>query len=43
MDCSTQPILKKIVNASGATDYNILQNNGAIAHQEVPHVSTGFA
>ncbi|KAL6852856.1 Adenosine 5'-monophosphoramidase [Amphichorda felina] len=32
------PILKKIVNASGATDYNILQNNGAIAHQEVPHI-----
>ncbi|KAH7243195.1 hypothetical protein MRS44_002407 [Fusarium solani] len=32
------PTLKKIVNATGATDYNILQNNGAIAHQEVKHV-----
>ncbi|RGP71842.1 hit family 1 [Fusarium longipes] len=32
------PVLKKIVNATGATDYNILQNNGRIAHQEVDHV-----
>ncbi|KAF7563768.1 hypothetical protein G7046_g352 [Stylonectria norvegica] len=32
------PTLKKIVNATGATDYNILQNNGRIAHQEVDHV-----
>ncbi|QPG93880.1 hypothetical protein C2857_003295 [Epichloe festucae Fl1] len=32
------PTLKKLVNATGATDYNILQNNGAIAHQQVHHV-----
>ncbi|EHK23226.1 uncharacterized protein TRIVIDRAFT_190259 [Trichoderma virens Gv29-8] len=32
------PTLKKLVTATGATDYNILQNNGAIAHQEVHHI-----
>ncbi|KAH7322966.1 HIT family protein 1 [Stachybotrys elegans] len=32
------PTLKKLVVASGATDYNILQNNGTIAHQQVHHV-----
>ncbi|KAI9150155.1 HIT domain-containing protein [Paramyrothecium foliicola] len=32
------PVLKKLVNATGATDYNILQNNGTIAHQEVHHI-----
>ncbi|KAL6816049.1 HIT family protein 1 [Trichoderma sp. SZMC 28013] len=32
------PTLKKLVTATGATDYNILQNNGAIAHQQVNHV-----
>eukprot|EP00123_Amoebidium_parasiticum_P000711 comp11587_c0_seq1/m.6066 comp11587_c0_seq1/g.6066 ORF comp11587_c0_seq1/g.6066 comp11587_c0_seq1/m.6066 type:complete len:138 (-) comp11587_c0_seq1:538-951(-) len=32
------PIAKKIAVAAGATDYNILQNNGAIAHQAVFHV-----
>ncbi|KAG6003854.1 hypothetical protein E4U21_001653 [Claviceps maximensis] len=32
------PTLKKLVNATGATDYNILQNNGTIAHQQVHHV-----
>ncbi|KKA27191.1 hypothetical protein TD95_002110 [Thielaviopsis punctulata] len=32
------PVLKKLVVATGATDYNILQNNGTIAHQEVHHV-----
>jgi len=32
------PVAKKIAIASGAVDYNILQNNGAIAHQVVPHV-----
>lgn len=36
----TQPVAKKIAIASGATDYNILQNNGKIAHQEVGHVSS---
>ncbi|CCT67467.1 related to protein kinase C inhibitor-I [Fusarium fujikuroi] len=34
----TLPVVKKIVNATGATNYNILQNNGRIAHQEVDHV-----
>ncbi|CAE6447082.1 unnamed protein product [Rhizoctonia solani] len=32
------PVAKKIALATGATDYNILQNNGTIAHQVVPHV-----
>ncbi|KAG5930563.1 hypothetical protein E4U42_006651 [Claviceps africana] len=32
------PTLKKLVHATGATDYNILQNNGTIAHQQVPHI-----
>ncbi|KAH7129323.1 HIT family protein 1 [Dactylonectria estremocensis] len=32
------PTLKKVINATGVTDYNILQNNGAIAHQQVFHV-----
>lgn len=31
-------VLKKIATASGATDYNILQNNGRAAHQVVDHV-----
>jgi hypothetical protein len=33
-------VAKKLVNATGATDYNILQNNGPIAHQVVNHVSS---
>jgi len=32
------PVAKKLATAFGAVDYNILQNNGAIAHQVVPHV-----
>ncbi|KAG6829440.1 Adenosine 5'-monophosphoramidase [Tephrocybe sp. NHM501043] len=32
------PIAKKIALAQGIVDYNILQNNGRIAHQEVDHV-----
>ncbi|CCX16544.1 HIT-like domain-containing protein [Pyronema domesticum] len=32
------PIAKKLALAVGAVDYNILQNNGRIAHQEVDHV-----
>ncbi|KAK3321664.1 HIT-like domain-containing protein [Apodospora peruviana] len=32
------PIAKKLALASGAKDYNILQNNGRLAHQEVDHV-----
>jgi diadenosine tetraphosphate (Ap4A) HIT family hydrolase len=30
--------VKKLVLATGAENYNILQNNGRIAHQEVDHV-----
>ncbi|KAI9743295.1 MAG: Adenosine 5'-monophosphoramidase [Claussenomyces sp. TS43310] len=32
------PVVKKLVTATGATEYNVLQNNGRIAHQEVDHV-----
>ncbi|MCJ1414590.1 Adenosine 5'-monophosphoramidase [Xylographa parallela] len=32
------PVAKKLVLATGAEDYNILQNNGRIAHQVVDHV-----
>lgn len=32
------PVAAKIARATGATDYNILQNNGRIAHQMVDHV-----
>ncbi|KAI4747286.1 HIT-like protein [Aureobasidium sp. EXF-12298] len=32
------PVAKKIAQAVNATDYNILQNNGRIAHQVVDHV-----
>lgn len=32
------PVAKKIAQAVGASDYNILQNNGTIAHQVVSHV-----
>ncbi|KAG8760768.1 hypothetical protein FRC14_002064 [Serendipita sp. 396] len=32
------PVAKKIAVALGAENYNILQNNGKIAHQVVPHV-----
>ncbi|KAJ5570628.1 hit family protein 1 [Penicillium hispanicum] len=31
------PVAKKIAKASGAQDFNILQNNGRIAHQVVDH------
>lgn len=31
-------VARAILNATGATAYNILQNNGALAHQEVMHV-----
>ncbi|KAH8989413.1 HIT-like protein [Lactarius hatsudake] len=34
----TLSIAKKIAIAQGAENYNILQNNGRIAHQEVDHV-----
>lgn len=32
------PLLVKVATAIGATDYNLLQNNGSIAHQVVKHV-----
>ncbi|KAI5204196.1 N-6 adenine-specific DNA methyltransferase-like protein 2 [Aureobasidium subglaciale] len=32
------PVAKKIAQAVGAGDYNILQNNGRVAHQVVDHV-----
>jgi diadenosine tetraphosphate (Ap4A) HIT family hydrolase len=32
------PVLRRVAAAIGAKDYNILQNNGSLAHQEVPHV-----
>ncbi|KAK6005498.1 hypothetical protein QM012_007140 [Aureobasidium pullulans] len=32
------PVAKKIAQAINASDYNILQNNGRIAHQVVDHV-----
>ncbi|KAF8459522.1 HIT-like domain-containing protein [Terfezia claveryi] len=32
------PVAKNIAIACGAIDYNILQNNGKVAHQFVPHV-----
>ncbi|KAI9288796.1 HIT-like domain-containing protein [Umbelopsis sp. AD052] len=32
------PLAKKVAVASGLKYYNILQNNGKLAHQEVPHV-----
>ncbi|KAF8635960.1 hypothetical protein AX15_000125 [Amanita polypyramis BW_CC] len=32
------PIAKKIALAQGLENYNVLQNNGVIAHQVVPHV-----
>ena len=31
-------VTKAIAKASGAENYNILQNNGRLAHQEVDHV-----
>ncbi|MCJ1299019.1 Adenosine 5'-monophosphoramidase [Hypocenomyce scalaris] len=32
------PVVKKLVRATGAENYNILQNNGRLAHQEIDHV-----
>ncbi|KAF7300188.1 HIT domain-containing protein [Mycena kentingensis (nom. inval.)] len=32
------PVAKKIALAQGADNYNVLQNNGRLAHQEVDHV-----
>jgi len=33
-----QPVAKRLAIATGAENYNILQNNGRIAHQVVDHV-----
>ncbi|KAK5795919.1 hypothetical protein VI817_005204 [Penicillium citrinum] len=38
VEAHCQPVAKKIAKASGATDFNILQNNGRIAHQVVDHI-----
>ncbi|KAL4977463.1 HIT-like domain-containing protein [Aspergillus desertorum] len=32
------PVAKKIAQVTGATDFNVLQNNGRIAHQVVDHI-----
>ncbi|GAB1194868.1 hypothetical protein APSETT444_004119 [Aspergillus pseudonomiae] len=32
------PVAKKLAKAADATDFNVLQNNGTIAHQVVPHI-----
>ncbi|KAL4892658.1 HIT-like domain-containing protein [Aspergillus ambiguus] len=32
------PVAKKIAQVTGAGDFNVLQNNGSIAHQVVDHV-----
>ncbi|EHA18521.1 hypothetical protein ASPNIDRAFT_55693 [Aspergillus niger ATCC 1015] len=32
------PVAKKIAKATGAEDFNVLQNNGRIAHQVVDHI-----
>ena len=31
-------VARAVMAATGATHYNILQNNGSLAHQAVPHV-----
>ena len=32
------PVAAKIARATGSENYNVLQNNGRAAHQEVDHV-----
>ncbi|CAD6593576.1 MAG: Adenosine 5'-monophosphoramidase [Alectoria sarmentosa] len=32
------PVAKKLAMATGSENYNILQNNGRLAHQEVDHI-----
>jgi len=32
------PVVKKLVKATSASEYNVLQNNGVTAHQQVGHV-----
>jgi diadenosine tetraphosphate (Ap4A) HIT family hydrolase len=38
INVTNKPVVKKLVKATGAENYNVLQNNGRIAHQEVDHV-----
>lgn len=35
-------VTKKIAKAAGCEDFNVLQNNGRAAHQEVDHVGLDF-
>lgn len=37
-----QPVAKKLAKAVGAENFNILQNNGRLAHQVVDHVGLTF-
>ena len=37
------PIAKKLAIATGAAEYNVLQNNGRMAHQVVDHVHCTYA
>ncbi|KAJ7154264.1 HIT-like domain-containing protein [Mycena filopes] len=32
------PVIKKIAQATGAEQYNVVQNNGKMAFQHIPHV-----
>ncbi|CAF9907610.1 Adenosine 5'-monophosphoramidase [Imshaugia aleurites] len=32
------PVAKRLAKATGSENYNILQNNGRLAHQEVDHI-----
>lgn len=41
-DLKIQPVAKKVATATGAANYNILQNNGRLAHQLVDHVCLFF-
>lgn len=36
------PVAKKVAIATGAEQYNILQNNGRLAHQVVDHVHCAY-
>ena len=35
------PVIKRLSSVAGGENYNVLQNNGRLAHQEVDHVSHG--
>ncbi|KAG6910405.1 hypothetical protein DXG01_010760 [Tephrocybe rancida] len=32
------PVIKKVALATGVKDYNVIQNNGKLAFQHIPHV-----